>query len=163
MPAASPVAEPENGRPDLAALLSRVTHGDQVALAELYRATCRRVFGLALAIVRERQGAEEATLDAYAQVWQQAPAYAPARGAALTWILAIARSRALDLARAHARASADRAGHDRAAIERLTAELFTADADPLDRTVGAERGRRVREAVADLPRGQRDALTAPAF
>jgi RNA polymerase sigma-70 factor (ECF subfamily) len=121
------------------------------------------VYGLALAIVRERQGAEEATLDAYTQVWQQAPAYAPARGAALTWILAIARSRALDLARANARAGGERAGHDRAAIELLAAELFTADADPLARTVGAERGRRVREAVADLPRGQREAITAAYF
>jgi RNA polymerase sigma factor (sigma-70 family) len=47
--------------------------------------------------------AEEAVEDAYFQVWRQAPRFDPARGTALTWLLAIARSRAIDALRREVR------------------------------------------------------------
>lgn len=157
MPFSLPRPEAESLRPDLAVLLARVAQADEVALAELYQSTCRRVFGLVAGIVREAQGAEEVTLDVYAQVWQQAVTFTPARGSALAWLLTIARSRAIDKARTL------RAGNERSSVERLAAELFAADPTPADAAVLGERGARVRAAVADLPRGQREAIAAAYF
>ena len=79
-----------------AALLKRIAAGDEAALATLYDATCGRVYGVALRILRNPAAAEEVTEDVFFQVWRQALRYDPARGQPLGWILTIARSRALD-------------------------------------------------------------------
>lgn len=87
--------------------LARVVRQDEAALAELYRATVGRVYGLALRIVRNPALAEEVAEDVFWQVWRQAPRFDPQRGTALAWVLTIARSRALDAVRARTRAQAD--------------------------------------------------------
>ncbi|MEN9628531.1 MAG: hypothetical protein RJA10_1758 [Pseudomonadota bacterium] len=87
----------------LAAWIEAVVDRDERALAALYDATVQRVFGLALRIVRQPATAEEVVEDVYFQVWRQALRFDPARGKALTWLLAIARSRALDALRRGAR------------------------------------------------------------
>jgi len=79
--------------------IARVVRQDQQALAELYETMAGRVYGLALRITRQVQVAEEVTEDCFWQVWRQAPRFDPARGAAVAWIMTIARSRALDALR----------------------------------------------------------------
>ncbi len=95
---ASPATEPQ-----LAAWLAAVVEQDERALAALYDATSARVFGLVQRIVRSAALAEEVVEDAYFQVWRQAARFDPARGKALTWLLAMARSRAIDALRREAR------------------------------------------------------------
>jgi RNA polymerase sigma-70 factor (ECF subfamily) len=58
-----------------------------------------RVHGLVLRVVQRRAWAEEAVEDTYWQVWRQAARFDAARGRPLTWLLAIARTRAIDLLR----------------------------------------------------------------
>lgn len=81
---------------ELAGYLKRIGGGDEDALAGLYDATCGRVHGIVLRIVRNPVAAEEVVEDVFFQVWRQALRYDPARGRPLAWILTIARSRALD-------------------------------------------------------------------
>jgi RNA polymerase sigma-70 factor (ECF subfamily) len=87
----------------LAIWIEAVVDQDERALAALYDATFSRVFGLVQRIVRNAAMAEEVVEDAYFQVWRQAVRFDPARGKALTWVLAIARSRAIDALRSEAR------------------------------------------------------------
>lgn len=87
----------------LAQWLEAVANQDERALAALYDATIARVFGLVRRIVRNDATAEEVVEDAYFQVWRQAVRFDPERGRALTWLLSIARSRALDALRREAR------------------------------------------------------------
>ena len=86
----------------LAGWVEAIVDHDERALAALYDATFSRVFGLVRRIVRNTGMAEEVVEDAYFQVWRQAVRFDPARGSALTWLLAIARSRALDALRREA-------------------------------------------------------------
>ncbi|HRD85917.1 MAG TPA: sigma-70 family RNA polymerase sigma factor [Rubrivivax sp.] len=72
---------------------------DERALAALYDATFSRVYGLVQRIVRNAATAEEVVEDTYFQVWRQAVRFDPARGKALTWLLSMARSRAIDALR----------------------------------------------------------------
>lgn len=92
--------------------LARVVRQDEAALADLYRATIGRVYGLALRIVSNPALAEEVAEDTFWQVWRQAPRFDPQRGTALAWVLTIARSRALDAVRARTRAQADTVSAD---------------------------------------------------
>lgn len=80
----------------MAALLARIARHDETALYALYRATARRAYGMALLILRNAENAEEATEEVFFQVWRQAARYNSARGRPLGWLLALARSRALD-------------------------------------------------------------------
>ena len=101
--AAAAAPAPAATDPQLAAWLAAIVEQDERALAALYDATFARVFGLVLRIVRDAALAEEVVEDAYFQVWRQAVRFDPARGKALTWVLAIARSRAIDAVRREAR------------------------------------------------------------
>ena len=80
----------------LQAWVFRVVDRDQEALSALYEHMIGRVYGLALRITRSQPLAEEVAQDTFWQVWRQAPRFDPARGTALSWIMTIARSRALD-------------------------------------------------------------------
>lgn len=86
------------------ALIERIREGDQAALGELYDRTSALVHGLCLRILRDPSAAEEVTLDVYMQAWNQAAAYDAARGNPESWLLVIARSRALDRLRSGKRA-----------------------------------------------------------
>ena len=87
----------------LVAWIAAIVDHDERALAALYDATFTRVFGLVKRIVRSAALAEEVVEDAYFQVWRQAVRFDPARGRALTWLLAMARSRAIDALRREVR------------------------------------------------------------
>lgn len=87
----------------LAGWIDAIVDRDEQALAALYDATFSHVFGIVQRIVRRTALAEEVVEDTYFQVWRQAVRFDPARGNALTWLLAIARSRAIDSLRHEAR------------------------------------------------------------
>ena len=87
----------------LAQWIDRIVARDEAALAALYDATLSRTYGLVLRIVRRAALAEEVVEDTYFQVWRQAPRFDASRGRALTWLLAMARSRAIDALRREAR------------------------------------------------------------
>lgn len=83
----------------LVALIERVIDRDERALAALYDATSARVYGLVLRITRRASLAEEVVEDTFWQAWRQAPRFEAARGKVITWLLAMARSRAIDALR----------------------------------------------------------------
>jgi RNA polymerase sigma-70 factor (ECF subfamily) len=72
-------------------------------LAFLYDASSRLVYGLALRILGDAGAAEEVTLDVYLQVWRQADRFDATRGRVSTWLMTMARSRAIDKLRAKPR------------------------------------------------------------
>jgi RNA polymerase sigma-70 factor (ECF subfamily) len=100
--AAAPTAPPVSDA-QLAAWIDRMVDRDERALAALYDATLPRVYGLVLHLVRRPALADEVVEDAFFQAWRQAPRFEPSRGTALAWLLAMARSRAIDALRHEAR------------------------------------------------------------
>lgn len=80
----------------LSQLIARMAQQDQVALEEFYDRTSSRVYGLVLRILNNPSVAEEVTLDVYSQVWRQSAQYSELRGSPSTWLLMMARSRAID-------------------------------------------------------------------
>lgn len=87
------------GRDELVLWLNATATGDQQAFQKLYEATAAQLYALLLRILRNPDHAQDALQDAYVKVWQRADTYAPDRGAPLTWLLSIARYRALDIMR----------------------------------------------------------------
>jgi RNA polymerase sigma-70 factor, ECF subfamily len=81
---------------DWVSLVRAIAAGDQLALHTLYEQTHRVVFTLIVRIIKNRETAEEVTLDVFHDVWRRAPNYDPADGSVLGWIMNQARSRAID-------------------------------------------------------------------
>jgi RNA polymerase sigma-70 factor, ECF subfamily len=81
---------------DWVALIRSIAVGDQVALHSLYERTHRIVFTLIARITKNRETAEELTVDVFYDVWRKASSYDPANGSVVGWIMNQARSRAID-------------------------------------------------------------------
>lgn len=77
-------------------LVAQMARDDQAGLGALYDATVARVYGLALRILRNADSAEDVVAEVYHQAWRDARRFDPERGAVLTWLLTICRSRAID-------------------------------------------------------------------
>lgn len=89
----------EARRDRVEALISRCAAHDEEALEELYRLVSGQLYGVLVRILREPALAEEALQEVMVQVWQRAKQYDAYRGRAMTWLVNIARYRAIDLVR----------------------------------------------------------------
>jgi len=75
------------------------TDSDQIAFAELYSATRRKLFSTVLLIVGRPDIAEEVLQEAFVRIWSNASAYRSSRGSAMTWMIAVTRNIAIDYVR----------------------------------------------------------------
>ena len=83
-------------RSDERRLAKRLRSRERDALGDVYARFGTATFGLLLQILRDRATAEDVQQQVFLEVWQRAEAYDPDRAGMLTWILTIARSRAID-------------------------------------------------------------------
>jgi len=136
-------------------LLHAVSRGDETALAAIYDRYRLILFGLILRILHDRQEAEDVLQEAFLQVWRRAADFDESRGRVFTWLVTIARSRALDRLRAlGARARlADQAAQ-------APADQF---GDAAEDALKSEQGTIVRQALTELPEEQRRALLLAYF
>jgi RNA polymerase sigma factor (sigma-70 family) len=87
----------------IVAALARIPGGDRTALQTIYRLTSAKLFGVALRILGERSEAEDVLQEIYLTVWQKAAAFDASRASPMSWLIAIARNRAIDRLRSTAR------------------------------------------------------------
>ncbi|HEU4701282.1 MAG TPA: sigma-70 family RNA polymerase sigma factor [Conexibacter sp.] len=91
-------------------LARRLADREQTALADLYARYGRATFGFLLKALRDRATAEDVQQQVYLEVWQRASQFDPERGSLLTWVMLIARSRAIDQLRRRVPVPQDPAG-----------------------------------------------------
>lgn len=139
------------GAPGDRALLEQVSSGDVGALRTLYDRCSGRALSVACRVLGARGEAEEVVQETFVQVWRQAATYDASRGGAMTWILTIARSRALD--RLRSRNAAERAAARSGAEPDPQAEPA-----PVEAAEQRQLRERVLAALSSLPREQRDAI-----
>jgi RNA polymerase sigma-70 factor (ECF subfamily) len=134
-------------------LVERLRARDQGALDTLYERYSKVVYAIALRIIGQPADAEDVVVDSFWQVWQQAESYDSTRGQLRTWIVTIARSRALDRLRAMRRSPL--AGAEEVNV---AGREMAADDDPEQSAWLSQQSAIVRGALAALPREQRQAL-----
>lgn len=87
-------------------LLTRVVAGDQSALSMLIARQQTRIYRFALRRVRNEAVAEEITNDVFAEVWRTAGSF-EGRASVSTWLLSIARNKAVSSLRKRREESRD--------------------------------------------------------
>src|SRR5262249_45072732 len=80
-------------------LLAAVAKGDGSAFERLYAATCAKLYGVVLRILRRPDLAADVMEEAYLQIWKRAGEFDPGQSTPLAWMVAIARRLAIDLSR----------------------------------------------------------------
>src|SRR3984893_8624128 len=84
---------------ELVWLLGAVAHGDEGAFERLYAATRAKLYGVLLRILGRPALAEEVMQETYLKVWKMAAKFDPTVASPITWMVAIARNRAIDIVR----------------------------------------------------------------
>src|SRR5882757_2899959 len=92
----SPGVKPESAELSDVDLLHAVARGDEAALARLYDGYRVILFGLLVRILNSREEAEDVLQDVFIQVWGRAKDFDEKRGRPFTWLVTLARSRAID-------------------------------------------------------------------
>lgn len=77
-------------------LLQRIAHRDQQAVAELYAAASPVLLGVIRRILQDRGEAEEVLQDVFLRVWHRVDSYDAMYGSPMSWLVRIARNRAID-------------------------------------------------------------------
>jgi RNA polymerase sigma-70 factor (ECF subfamily) len=139
-------------------LVRLVAAGAQPALHALYERAHRVVFTLCLRVTRNRETAEEVTLDVFHDVWRRAWSYDPANGTVLGWIMNQARSRAIDRMRFEGR-------QKRRDPESMAAESPEEAMSPDPRAImeAVQRARALHSALAVLTAAERQAIESAFF
>jgi len=149
VPAASADARSERDA-ELTALLQSSAAGDAVAFERAYDLTV----GYAQALLRRmlaQADIEDVLAEAYFQAWRDAASFDARRGSPVTWLLTIARSRALDLLR-HRKASPEvAAGNEQAAIEAAVLDA----PGPVDLLASVQANTRLHHALNQLSAQER--------
>lgn len=77
-------------------LLYKIARGDQNSLEILYDLYCRVIYSLVLRVLKRREDAEEITQNVFLQIWEKAGLFNFEKGSVYTWIINIARNKAID-------------------------------------------------------------------
>jgi RNA polymerase sigma-70 factor, ECF subfamily len=127
-------------------LLHAVARGDELALGTLYDRYRVILFGLLVRILNSREEAEDILQEVMLQVWRRAGDFDERRGRPFTWLVTLARSRAIDRLRllAARQRLADSAARN--APEEAS--------DAVKDTLHSEQREIVQRALAELPEEQ---------
>ena len=145
----TPEREPERSDVEL---VHAVAGGDESAFAALYDRYSSILLGLLLRILHSRPEAEDVLQEVFLQVWQQASNFDASRGRPFTWLVTLARSRAIDRLRATQ-------SRDRVALKASgEASSFSVGDAADDVVLRSEQRDIVQGALAQLPEEQRRTL-----
>ncbi len=143
-------AAPSARAPDLGErrIAARLRERDEDVLGELYERYGRLTFGYLLRALRDRGAAEDVQQQVFLEVWERGGSYDPRRSSPSTWIMTIARSRAIDHLRRRVPEPRDPAG----ALAAADAQAGPSDLDALHDAWW------LAGALADLPEEEAEVL-----
>jgi len=132
---------------ELVWLVSAVAKGDDAAFDRLYAATRAKLYGVVLRILRRANLADEVMQDTYLRIWRNAGAFDADRATPITWMVAIARNRALDVVRKKRETSIEE--------ETSAMEVASDDPSPLARHEMTDELKRLLACLGDLEEERR--------
>ena len=136
--------------------LARIALADEAAFVLFYRRFSVPVFSMLIRMLGNQHDAEEVLQLSFLHIWKKAPTFDPERSAPFTWLVMIARNRALDRLRARERQTR---------LEEAAAkdtERFTASAGSEPGVAGDMRSL-LALALAQIPGEQRMAIEMAFF
>ncbi|HEX2295970.1 MAG TPA: sigma-70 family RNA polymerase sigma factor [Actinomycetota bacterium] len=138
-------------------VLARLLERDEEVFVQVVRAHGEAVHGMARRVLVDRALAEEVAQDTFVALWRRPGAFDPERGALRTFLLGVARNKAIDLVR---KEESLRRAKDRLLDE---AEASAARIAPDSAMTSSDDKAAIVGALRDLPKVQRDPLVLAYF
>jgi RNA polymerase sigma-70 factor, ECF subfamily len=130
------------------ALIGRIARGDRLAMQVLFARHHVRIYRFVLRLLRDEMAAEDVIGDVFLDVWRQASRF-EGRSAVSTWLIAIARFKALSLLRKRRDDG----------LDAETAESIEDAADDPERAVTKlDKGEKLRKCLAGLSPEHREII-----
>jgi len=147
-------------RLDDEALLQRLSYRDLEAFRSLYDRYGDLVYSAVLRIVRDVHIAQDMVQEVFLRIWRRPESYVAQRGRFSTWLISVARNRAVDEVRARSR----RYRHETASPEQQERELPSSDDnDPALTAELADQRQLIIKALVELPLEQRRVIELAYF
>ena len=147
--------DPKQAQPSDVDLLNAIVLRDEQALASLYDRYRLILFGLTMRILSNREEAEDVLQEVLLQVWRNAGDFDEQRGRPFTWLVTMARSRAID----RLRLLGARQRLATSAAQEASDEVSDAATD----TLKSEQRELVQTALSQLPEEQKRTLVLAYF
>lgn len=135
---------------ELIQLIAQVAARDEAALATLYKRMSRMIYAFSLRRLNAPDVAEEVVVETMYEVWKDAPRFA-GRSLVTTWILGIARHKAIDKLRSRGSEHCDPLGDEAEAVADDGPSVF-------DMIATRQRAGQVALCMEALPDEQRECL-----
>jgi RNA polymerase sigma-70 factor, ECF subfamily len=139
-----------------ALLAARLAAGDDHALAEVFDCFGPAVYRAALRVLANAAAAQDIVQDVFVELWRHPGRYDPGAGKLRTYLIVLARNRAVDVVRSELRRIARQERHYRLAPAQPRPS-------PCDEVATADTAGLVRDAVRLLPAGQRRVIELAYF
>ncbi len=136
-------------------LLEEIAQGSEEALSCLYDRYARLLYSLIIAILKDPRDAEEVLQEVFLQVWNSASRFDRRRGTVGSYLVTLARSRAIDRTRSR---NFTRRHEMETALDRPDLERDPALDDQLDAFLLNERAAMVRAMLARIPVEQQQVM-----
>ncbi len=133
-----------------AALVIAISRYHQDALAEVYRRHAGAVFGLARRLLHDTTLAEEIVQEVFLRIWNDPDKFDPDRGALRSYLMAQCHGRSVDLLRSET----SRRRREENDLRRTAQSGYDLEREVWDLSVAEN----VREAIEELPEGERNAI-----
>lgn len=154
------MADRTQAQHEIGQLLARVALRDQAAFKQLYDATVRCLLAIAVRLLRDPAWAEEVVQEAYVGIWNSAPNYSPLKAQPMTWLMTIARNKAMDALRSTTseRATLVRSTHNEDDEDDPLLNVGDEAAGPLQQLIERIDAARLRHCLQALDPAQRQAI-----
>lgn len=136
-------------------LMRRIKARDANALEELYDLYKRLLFGMVISIVKKREEAEDVLQEIFIKIWNKADSFNEDRGNVYSWIVTLARNKAIDRIRSRGYKTQQKQS---VSIHEPLFSLEGDNYDPMETTIFSDRAELVKKALDKIPEEQSEVI-----
>ncbi len=136
-------------------LMKRIKAHDADALEKLYDLYKGLLFGMVISIVKKREEAEDVLQEIFVKIWNKAGSFNENRGNVYSWIVTLARNKAIDRIRSKGYKTQQKQS---ASIHEPFFRLEGDKYDPMETTIFSDRAELVKKALAEIPEEQSEVI-----
>ena len=146
-----------------AALMSAVCNRDVQAFASLYDRYSELVYSTALRVLADPGSAEDTTQEVFVRLWKKPDSFIAGRGRFMSWIVSVARNRAVDDLRSRSRRRKREVIAVGQPAEDGTADIADESENPLRSAELRDMRTHILAALREIPSNQRQVLELAYF
>lgn len=140
--------------------MHRIQNGDMQAMRLLYGKYKNLLFGLIVSVLRNREEAEDCLQEVFTQAWQKSLMFDADKGNVYSFLVTMARNKAIDRTRSRAYKDAGKEDH---VINDFTLIPVSEGNNPHENLEFSERAKLLREALQQISQKERQVLYVAYF